>query len=531
MGPTANLSPSLVGGDDLTNMLGAPKSGATSMRRMSDGRENSIGSYQWTPLTDLSDGDLRAASSEIPALVATWEKERSSLDPHQVAEFQERLRREWAIETGVIERVYTLDVGVTETLIERGIHASLIPPDATDHSPEFVAGIISDQKAAVDCLFTVVTENRLLTTGFIKELHALMTRRQTDVDGIDQFGHPTKGAIEHGVYKGWPNNPSRPDGSVHEYCPPEQVSSEMDRLIALHRQHVEAAVPIDIEAAWLHHRFTQIHPFQDGNGRIARALASLVLIQGGWFPLVVSRNDRPRYIDALEQADRRELKELVNLIDAVERRSFVRALSIAEDVRRETERVDQVIDAIGDMFGGRDSHLRERFDQAKATAHSMWEIARRRFREVETSLQTRIASSGIERRVFSDDGTDGDLDRRIWNRYQVVEAAIALDYFASPREYHEWTRLGLITEGGRAELLLSFHGIGQTYRGVIGASMCFYRREEADDIEHQIVGHQTVCDEVFQINYSEEPESVERRFRVWLEAALVRGLEAWRRSE
>jgi len=498
---------------------------------MSGGREDSIASHRWNPLSDLGDGDLRAASSEMPALLATWEKERSSLDPRQVSEFQDRLRREWAIETGVIERVYTLDVGVTKTLIERGIHASLIPPEATDQSPEFVAGIIGDQEAAVEILFTVVSDNRPVTTGFIKELHALMTRRQAYVDGIDQFGHLTRVQLRHGEYKEWPNNPSRPDGSIHEYCPPEQVSSEMDRLIALHHEHLESAVAIDLEAAWLHHRFTQIHPFQDGNGRIARALASLVLIQGGWFPLVVSRDDRTRYIDALEKADRGELKDLVNLVDVVERRSFVRALSIADDVRRETERVDQVIDAIGDMFGGRDAQLREQFDQAKDTAHLLWESARRRFRDVETSLQARIAFPGIERRVFADEGGNGDLERRIWNRYQVVEAAIALDYFASPREYHEWTRLGLITEGGRAELLLSFHGIGQTYRGVIGASMCFYRREEADSIEQQIVGHQTVCDEVFQINYSEEPESVERRFRVWLEATLVRGLETWRRSE
>ena len=36
----------------------------------------------------------------------------------------------------------------------------------------------------------------------------------------------------------------------------------------------------EIEATWLHHRFTQIHPFQDGNGRVARALASLVFFAG-----------------------------------------------------------------------------------------------------------------------------------------------------------------------------------------------------------------------------------------------------------
>lgn len=54
----------------------------------------------------------------------------------------------------------------------------------------------------------------------------------------------------------------------------------------------EMEVSPEVEAAWLHHRFTQIHPFQDGNGRIARLLASLVFIKAGWFPLVVTRDDR-----------------------------------------------------------------------------------------------------------------------------------------------------------------------------------------------------------------------------------------------
>lgn len=487
--------------------------------------------YKWHALEELDDSDRQAASSEIPALVATWEKERSSLDPAQVAEFQERLRREWAIETGIIERVYTLDVGVTQTLIERGIDASLIPSDATDQTPEFVAGIIGDQKAAVDMLFMVVKEERPLTTGFIKELHALMTRRQSHVDAVDQFGKPTKLELLHGEYKLRPNNPQRPDGSIHEYCPPEQVGPEMDRLIDLHNAHVGGGVPADVEAAWLHHRFTQVHPFQDGNGRVARALASLVLIQHRWFPLVVSRDDRTRYIEALERADAASLQPLIDVFDAVERRSFVRALSTAEDVRRETERVDQVLDAIGDLFGSRDAQLQRQFDEAKITAHAMWDLARTRMESVAQTLQARIASPGTDRRVFIDDGADDDGTRRIWNRYQVVQSAIALDYFASPREYHEWVRLGFVTESGRAELLLSFHGIGQTYRGVIGASMSFYRREEADDIEHQIVGHETACDEVFQINYNEDRASVERRFRVWLEGALVRGLDIWRRTE
>jgi Fic family protein len=96
---------------------------------------------------------------------------------------------------------------------------------------------------------------------------------------VDQLGRAFEKQLEKGQYKTEPNSPTRPDSLVHEYCPPEQVASEMDRLVAMHSEHDERGVPVEVEAAWFHHRFTQIHPFADGNGRVARAIASLVFIK------------------------------------------------------------------------------------------------------------------------------------------------------------------------------------------------------------------------------------------------------------
>ncbi len=89
---------------------------------------------------------------------------------------------------------------------------------------------------------------------------------------------------------------------MHAYCPPELTRDEMESLVCMYRE-TEPTYSPEVKSAWLHHRFTQIHPFQDGNGRVARALASLVFLREGLFPLVVRESDRKEYIGALEEAD------------------------------------------------------------------------------------------------------------------------------------------------------------------------------------------------------------------------------------
>ena len=80
-------------------------------------------------------------------------------------------------------------------------------------------------------------------------------------------------------------------------------------------------------AAWLHHRFAQIHPFPDGNGRVTRALVSWHLVQHDYLPIVVTRHDRNDYIDYLEAADDGDLTPLVAFTARLHQRSIVQALS------------------------------------------------------------------------------------------------------------------------------------------------------------------------------------------------------------
>ena len=107
---------------------------------------------------------------------------------------------------GTLEGVYTLDRGVTRTLIEKGIDAALIPHDASNRDSVVVARIIQDHYDALDGLFDFVGGQRKLSTGYIKELHAALLRNQDVYAVVDQFGKVFEKPLEKGLYTTLPNN-------------------------------------------------------------------------------------------------------------------------------------------------------------------------------------------------------------------------------------------------------------------------------------------------------------------------------------
>jgi hypothetical protein len=63
----------------------------------------------WRAITDLPEHWPDLASTELDSLAEAWDKAYISLkDKSLIERFNERLRREWSIETGIIERVYTI---------------------------------------------------------------------------------------------------------------------------------------------------------------------------------------------------------------------------------------------------------------------------------------------------------------------------------------------------------------------------------------------------------------------------------------
>src|SRR5580700_4773635 len=136
-------------------------------------------SYKWHPITDLGDDPKSLTDGELESLKRVWANQKDEMiQLGTLDEFEKRLRREWSIETGIIEDVYTLDRGITRTLIEKGIDAALIPHSATNRAPELVGRIIQDHYDALEGMFDFVGGQRQLSVGYVKELHAALLRNQ-----------------------------------------------------------------------------------------------------------------------------------------------------------------------------------------------------------------------------------------------------------------------------------------------------------------------------------------------------------------
>ncbi len=466
-------------------------------------------------------------SSELSALSSVWKKQSTRLREQQseaLNEFNKRLQRKWAIETGIIEGLYTIDRGITQTLIERGIEVSLIPHGSTDKPAEQVVAILRDHEEVIDGLFDFITNRRPLSAFYIKEIHQALTRNQHTAQGRDSHGRITEVPLIKGDWKKWPNNPTRSDGLVHEYCPPEQVVSEIDRLIALHLNHVQHRVSPEIEAAWLHHRFTQIHPFQDGNGRVVRALASLVLLRAGWFPLVIQREQREHYIDALEKADHGNLQPFVELIVKNEKRTFLDALSISENVLKEQKPVLQhvMVAAVDRLKTNIQEHQVAMFNLAE----TLQTLTIARFQQVADDLNTHLHPLKEEYSATVDDSTSRPSH---WNMGQAIKVARSLHYYADIRSYHEWVRLQIVEER-RVQLVILFHSFGHDFVGLMASSAFL---EYADrDTDGVVIVDETyaVSEEIFQFSYQESEAIVTDRFQRWLNDILLVGLDSWRRQ-
>lgn len=148
------------------------------------------------------------------------------------------------------------------------------------------------------------TAERPLTEYFIKTLHKKLIREDYTVRKELPDGNITTYTVHAGQYKTRPNSVITATGERFEYASPEETPALMTDLIDWYNSAVEEGKLSALELASLfHYRYIRIHPFEDGNGRIARLIVNFILLRAGYPMIIVRSDDKDKYLSALNRCD------------------------------------------------------------------------------------------------------------------------------------------------------------------------------------------------------------------------------------
>lgn len=417
------------------------------------------------PLLEVN-GDVAALLATIDDLRQVWENTLSLATPAEVEAARKRSLRRHAVETGIIERLYDLDWGVTEALVAEGL--TLDAAASEGGITEDTLAVIRDQYAALDYLSEAARGELPLSLHFIRELHVLITRHQPTYQAQDQFGRVVQAPRPHGEWKKQANYATRDNGGRVEFAPPEHVQSEMELLLARYEDTAKAH-PI-IRAAWLHHRFIAIHPFADGNGRVARALTLLTLLRSHYAPLVVDRRQRADYIAVLELANMGDLRPLV--------RFLARLAGIA--LRSELFRPEAAVPA----GAGAVDVARAYAERLQALGRRRDELVPKKTHDLAGAMHVRLRQYLYQQRdqfreVFRSVDEDADAvvhqaapgdDRARWWRAQLIRTANAVDFYSNLHDGSWWSHLKLTVFAQTLRYVVAVQKVGRGETGVLAVT-------------------------------------------------------------
>lgn len=143
-----------------------------------------------------------------------------------------------------------------------------------------------------------------LTQHFIRTLHKTLLREDYTVYRTLPGGVQTSYVIHAGQYKTRPNSVITRYGDQFEYATPEDTSALMSDLVDWYNDAERSGkfTPIEL-AAIFHYRYIRIHPFEDGNGRIARLMVNYILTRHDYPMIVVRSRKKKEYLEALHRTD------------------------------------------------------------------------------------------------------------------------------------------------------------------------------------------------------------------------------------
>ncbi|TBN03642.1 Fic family protein [Hyunsoonleella flava] len=283
--------------------------------------------------------DLNETFQRLFDKVATLERARP-LPNIALQKIKEALSIEWTYNSNSIEG-NTLSLRETQMVLQEGV--TIKGKSLREH---FEA---KNHETAINHLYTLVSKGYKLNEKDILALHALVLRSIED----DFAGRLRNAGV-------------RISGA--NFIPPNarKVSQLLDDLV-----HFVTTNPLGLNvielATVFHHKFVWIHPFFDGNGRTVRLAMNLILMAHGFPPAIILKNDRKKYYDALNMANKGNYSKLMLLICQSLERTLNIYLSALPDSTEEYQIISDIVEEPDVHYGQEYISLLAR--QGKIDAH------------------------------------------------------------------------------------------------------------------------------------------------------------------
>src|SRR5437667_5428103 len=256
-------------------------------------------------LSETETSVVESFLSEIDALKGSW-LAAQPLKREDEQRLRQKLRLEWNYNSNHIEG-NTLTYGETELLLIKG---QTVGGHTIREYEEMKA-----HNVAVDYVEQLAREKRVIGETDIRDLNKIILKEPFWKEAETLNGKPTRKHVIPGEYKTLPNNVRTPTGEIFQFASPAETPSRMQALVSSLRSELEKPTLHSLQiAAKLHHEFLLIHPFDDGNGRVARLLINYVLLRDDFPPLIVKSVDKANYLAALRLADIGRLEALMDYL-------------------------------------------------------------------------------------------------------------------------------------------------------------------------------------------------------------------------
>jgi Fic family protein len=236
-------------------------------------------------------------------------EKRSGISAEELRRAREVVKRAAAMDTGAIEGLYETDRDFTFTVATMAADWEAL----LDSKGPQLRQLYAAQLKAYDYVVDLATQSEPISEAAIRALHQEVCEAQETYTAWTEIGLQEL-RLPKGEYKHLPNHVIGRDGKLHAYAPVDLTPVEMHRLCQELRSEAFINAHPVLQASWAHYAFVVIHPFADGNGRVARALGSVFTVRSHSVPLLILQENREQYLASLSAADAGDYQRFVDFI-------------------------------------------------------------------------------------------------------------------------------------------------------------------------------------------------------------------------